>query len=247
MPLLYGEKERAFYRLQEEILKQTEDFSLFLWSTGNEIHLDPLGVLATSPSLFSKNGLWACRGELCNYRSIESNVLSARVATYPDWVPPQITTRGLRIHAFVRNFQKTLPWVPVLLWTGCIYEQKHMCISLQRVEDAVFPRYGRISEIGASGISLINAQEFYSSFSLSEIYLATKFRNTGSPIPDLDSQYNQDPPDPLDIVISTRYEETAVCPADSSPPLGIRLEDSPVLRWLVTSSCPQIIRLFARR
>lgn len=30
MPLLYGEGERAFIRLQEEILKQTEDYSLLL-------------------------------------------------------------------------------------------------------------------------------------------------------------------------------------------------------------------------
>ncbi|KAK3902002.1 heterokaryon incompatibility protein-domain-containing protein [Staphylotrichum tortipilum] len=32
MPLLYGEGERAFYRLQEEIIRQTEDYSFLLWS-----------------------------------------------------------------------------------------------------------------------------------------------------------------------------------------------------------------------
>jgi hypothetical protein len=33
MPLLYGEGEKAFIRLQEEILKTTDDYSLFAWRT----------------------------------------------------------------------------------------------------------------------------------------------------------------------------------------------------------------------
>jgi hypothetical protein len=44
MPLLYGEGERAFQRLQEEILRQFDDDSLF-------IHNDSQ-ILATSPSFF---------------------------------------------------------------------------------------------------------------------------------------------------------------------------------------------------
>ena len=44
MPLLYGEGERAFQRLQEEILRQTEDDSLFA-------HHDH-DILAKSPSSF---------------------------------------------------------------------------------------------------------------------------------------------------------------------------------------------------
>jgi hypothetical protein len=31
MPLLYGEGKRAFIRLQEEIMKETDDQSLFAW------------------------------------------------------------------------------------------------------------------------------------------------------------------------------------------------------------------------
>lgn len=31
MPLLYGEREKAFIRLQEEIIKETSDFSIFAW------------------------------------------------------------------------------------------------------------------------------------------------------------------------------------------------------------------------
>lgn len=31
MPLLYGERERAFIRLEEEIMKISEDPSIFAW------------------------------------------------------------------------------------------------------------------------------------------------------------------------------------------------------------------------
>jgi len=48
MPLLYGEGERAFTRLQEEIMKVLDDHSLFAWKS-SEKHG---GLLATSPAAF---------------------------------------------------------------------------------------------------------------------------------------------------------------------------------------------------
>ena len=52
MPLLYGEGKRAFTRLQEEIMKVSDDHSLFAW----ESFWDSSGLLATSPAAFSKSG-----------------------------------------------------------------------------------------------------------------------------------------------------------------------------------------------
>lgn len=53
MPLLYGEGERAFIRLQEEIMKVSDDHSLFAWESSDSRG----GILATSPEAFksSKN------------------------------------------------------------------------------------------------------------------------------------------------------------------------------------------------
>ncbi|RYP13745.1 hypothetical protein DL767_010590 [Monosporascus sp. MG133] len=53
MPLLYGEGERAFIRLQEEIMKVSDDHSLFAWESPDLRG----GLLATSPAAFkgSKN------------------------------------------------------------------------------------------------------------------------------------------------------------------------------------------------
>lgn len=49
MPLLYGEGERAFIRLQEEIMKISNDHSIFAWKSRDTRG----GILATSPEAFS--------------------------------------------------------------------------------------------------------------------------------------------------------------------------------------------------
>jgi hypothetical protein len=56
MPLLYGEGEKAFIRLQEEIMKSSDDQSLFAWGYGkprNDMRGREGGLFATSPDDFS--------------------------------------------------------------------------------------------------------------------------------------------------------------------------------------------------
>lgn len=50
MPLLYGEGSRAFIRLQEEILKRSEDYTMFAWADFG--FYSKSGLLASSPSAF---------------------------------------------------------------------------------------------------------------------------------------------------------------------------------------------------
>jgi Heterokaryon incompatibility protein (HET) len=52
MPLLYGEGQRAFQRLQEEILKSTQDYSVLAWQPNNEEG----SILAPSPWGFYSTG-----------------------------------------------------------------------------------------------------------------------------------------------------------------------------------------------
>ncbi|KAH8912084.1 HET-domain-containing protein [Coniochaeta sp. PMI_546] len=57
MPMLYGEGQKAFLRLQEEIVKRTNDLSLLAWkqqSTTESEH--GCGVLAPAPSAFQASG-----------------------------------------------------------------------------------------------------------------------------------------------------------------------------------------------
>jgi len=57
IPLLYGEGEKAFLRLQEEILRVSDDQSLFAWdSTGLTLFSSNYGFLAKSPAAFSFAG-----------------------------------------------------------------------------------------------------------------------------------------------------------------------------------------------
>lgn len=59
MPLLYGEGERAFVRLQEEIIKESSDQSILAWDAKwfrHEDGWDTLGVLARHPRTFKDAG-----------------------------------------------------------------------------------------------------------------------------------------------------------------------------------------------
>ena len=54
MPMLYGERTRAFIRLQEEIMKGSDDQSLFVWRARCDD--DRHGLLADSPAAFRDSG-----------------------------------------------------------------------------------------------------------------------------------------------------------------------------------------------
>jgi len=57
MPLLYGEGERAFLRLQEQILQKSDDHSLFAWTRQSALqNLEWRSFLTASPAEFSGAG-----------------------------------------------------------------------------------------------------------------------------------------------------------------------------------------------
>ncbi|KAF4619074.1 hypothetical protein G7Y89_g14774 [Cudoniella acicularis] len=70
MPMIYGEKEQAFIRLQLEIMKNSDDHSILAWgftsdpdtAGGNPLAI-PGGALATSPADFANSsGVFPCTG-----------------------------------------------------------------------------------------------------------------------------------------------------------------------------------------
>ena len=58
MPPLYGEGKQAFMRLQSEILRMTDDVSIFAWADNRDSWnvADRLGLLAQSPAAFLGSG-----------------------------------------------------------------------------------------------------------------------------------------------------------------------------------------------
>lgn len=78
MPLLYGEGRKAFFRLQEEIMKISHDQSLFAWNIQVGIH-SVRALLVDSPAEFKGSGL---------------------IVPYPNWRPKQpalITSLGFQL------------------------------------------------------------------------------------------------------------------------------------------------------
>jgi hypothetical protein len=56
MPLLYGEGSKAFYRLQLEIIKESDDESIFAWCEDEWSISVESGLLARSPAAFKDSG-----------------------------------------------------------------------------------------------------------------------------------------------------------------------------------------------
>ncbi|KAK7214074.1 hypothetical protein V2G26_021252 [Clonostachys chloroleuca] len=54
MPLLYGEGSRSFIRLQEQIMRQEEDYSIFVWTASYQPPHLMRGLLASSPAEFGE-------------------------------------------------------------------------------------------------------------------------------------------------------------------------------------------------
>jgi hypothetical protein len=55
MPMIYGEGKRAFIRLQEEIMKTSDDHTIFAWNPGWSSYRNR-GLLAPSPEFFADSG-----------------------------------------------------------------------------------------------------------------------------------------------------------------------------------------------
>jgi len=81
MPLLYGEGENAFFRLQEEIIKKSDDHTIFLWKDEKAELSSHFGLIARSPEEFA---------------APETNPTSSSTDLGPEQ-PYEMTNLGLRM------------------------------------------------------------------------------------------------------------------------------------------------------
>lgn len=92
MPMLYGEGPKAFFRLQEEIIKGASDLSIFAWTLDRPNHLLERystnyhwhGVIANSPTAFSKCG----------------RIVNTKESTFHGDF--SVTNRGIRMYTSIR-------------------------------------------------------------------------------------------------------------------------------------------------
>ncbi|MCJ1241774.1 hypothetical protein MMC14_009780 [Varicellaria rhodocarpa] len=88
MSTLYGEgMERAFRRLQEEIMKYSDDHSLFAWKDPSPTQGGKCGLLARSPKCFEDTGKYIHM--LNRHNNAEFSM----------------TNEGLSIHLYLMEFQ----------------------------------------------------------------------------------------------------------------------------------------------
>ena len=150
MPLLYGEGgEKAFVRLQEEILKITDDHSIFIWTGHTDVQNS--GLLARSPASFCT--CFRCWLNLCQDTNLDPRGPYGKFTPVEDirseFNEPTIpTSRGVKISLLVRQLEDDDPWRTS--WIACLDlafpGQKRLGIRLKRVLKASFTFYRMMTE-----------------------------------------------------------------------------------------------------
>jgi hypothetical protein len=194
MPLLYGEGNRAFIRLQEEIMRKEEDYTLFLWSEP-ELERFPTntwkltaGALSISPSGFPRTGpqvvpAWSKGTSHCNYDdftyvppsthniSVQKSQLPTTKTDLVAFDPPQWTSRGLYLTLWAQQWND-IPGL-YLAWTYCTAGHEFraaytdlLCVVLYRdsEDDLLFYRW-------SPAIHRFMAKELYGKIDLGEFQL----------------------------------------------------------------------------
>lgn len=84
MPVLYGEGEAAFIRLQEEIIRVSDDATIFAWRSSSQSDRLTSGLLARSPEDFLDSAAY-------------------RPYVYRHNLPHNLSSRGLYVQVFLKK------------------------------------------------------------------------------------------------------------------------------------------------
>lgn len=160
MPMLYGEGERAFTRLQEMIIQETNDMSIFAWQTSSDFApatefsdreeggAGYSGVLAERPSDFD----------------IGHHIIPSR---FPAMIPEYaVTNKGLRIDVKLRQITQGVLFMPLNYhypsWDPNNAREVGIC--LRRHGDGIYARVnaGRLlMDPSGTGISHPSQMQIY--------------------------------------------------------------------------------------
>ncbi|KAM5354875.1 hypothetical protein ACJ41O_001521 [Fusarium nematophilum] len=129
MPMLYGEGDKAFLRLQEEIMKHSDDESLFCWLDDSTAPDSYHGLLARSPRYFAYSSL---------------------IVPYQDWErkePYSMSNQGLHINLRLKRLGKDGLYIAPL---DCpappdYQDDSFVAIFLQKLSDGYNEQYARVN------------------------------------------------------------------------------------------------------
>ena len=107
MPMLYGEGKKAFHRLQLEIIRSSNDQSIFAWGHDSDVRIG--SILADDPTFFE-----SCSGvELMDHDefldSLKTRISAEELASIDQdrFGAFPITNRGIHIWMFLRRYHKS--------------------------------------------------------------------------------------------------------------------------------------------
>jgi hypothetical protein len=107
MPLLYGEGDQAFLRLQKQIIETTEDYTIFAFQASNSAD-SSTPLLAHSPGQFEPNGSsgWKYSDFLPKLDQLDDFEVNGRTSNHiPTLNPPAVTSRGIKMQALCSEYQ----------------------------------------------------------------------------------------------------------------------------------------------
>ncbi|KAG7285646.1 hypothetical protein NEMBOFW57_010275 [Staphylotrichum longicolle] len=186
MPLIYGEGQRAFYRLQKEIMKTTEDYTMLAWGLSKYLsnkhhwkgvqrnHLgDPRRPLSDSPNDFELHNrtAWTYSRLIAD----ENSTVSTQTSPSLDDTPPLITSRGLRVTLLLKPNTRTRD---ILAYINCKTtkpgappegQPSPVCLVLRRQDESNI--YSGSDDPNAA-FELLDSDKVLASFQRKTIYLS---------------------------------------------------------------------------
>jgi len=144
MPLLYGEGKRAFRRLQEELLRVDEDYTLFAWdafSTSGEPGVFAIeSLLATSPSDFEtflpEHDLVSVELGGVHKAILRDNLSKTCFSVLPppeDHSPPRLTSRGCHLSLPLFRYEESSWYGCLACWERPKSDSLLLCVMLRQV------------------------------------------------------------------------------------------------------------------
>ena len=130
MPIIYGEGKRAFYRLQEEILKVSHDMTIFAWTRAAPRHSMTSGIFADSPTWFGFHSGTLTKWEPPSELELGIETLSGSI----------MTGKGLSVSLALMPIYMNTFMAPLCSFSDSLGERT-MGMLLQRMEDGLYRRY----------------------------------------------------------------------------------------------------------
>jgi hypothetical protein len=148
MPLLYGEGKRSFRRLQEEIMKVTDDYTIFAWVVNERLEMVPsfatTGLLAESPQNFEGSWKFSASPRSLTDADVRIKLLyKDRPLLSSHLEVPVVTARGIRMKMPI--IRQTANHICAALYFSCEDDREVTLVTLdlQRTAHAN-GGYGRV-------------------------------------------------------------------------------------------------------